>query len=45
MSTTIENPKGLDGKLEKVVSTQGWAAEEESRREAGKTGLDRRNTC
>lgn len=45
MSTTIENPKGLDGKLEKVVSTQGWAAEEESRREAGKTGLDKTNTC
>ena len=45
MSTTVENPKGLDGKLEKVVSTQGWAAEEESRREAGKTGLDKTNTC
>lgn len=45
MSTIVENPKGLDGKLEKVVSTQGWAAEEESRREAGKTGLDKTDMC
>lgn len=45
MSTTVENPKGLDGNLEKVVSTQGWAAEEESRRQVGEIGLNKTNMC